>query len=267
MCSQAQEAGNAAPGSETETQLRLALEKMELANKVQSGFISVVSHEFRSTLAGIQGFSELLRDRNTEPDKTREFATMIYDDARRLDAVISDLLDLEHMMVGQILPYLAAVDLAALLTEAATRARELTQKHTIRLRFEPSLPPIVADYELLLQMCAHLFSNAIKYAPDGGEIHVDAQIAAGMIHMIFHDQGIGMPADELEEVFMPFRRVKSPRTRTVKGAGLGLSLVQQIAFLHHGKVWIESTPDVGTTVHISLLWIDPATLEEEKREA
>src|SRR5882724_621667 len=73
--------------SETEAQLRAALEKMEQANNVQRGFISVVSHEFRSTLAGIQGFSELLRDREMGPAKTREFATIIYNDARRLDGV------------------------------------------------------------------------------------------------------------------------------------------------------------------------------------
>ncbi|HEY4384397.1 MAG TPA: HAMP domain-containing sensor histidine kinase, partial [Ktedonobacteraceae bacterium] len=254
------------PGSETEVQLRAALEKMELANKVQSGFISVVSHEFRSTLAGIQGFSELLRDRNMEPDKTREFATIIYNDARRLDAVINDLLDLERMMIGQTIPDLAIVDLSALLTQAAEKAQELSQNHTIHLRFEPSLPSLVGDQELLLQMCTHLLSNAIKYAPNGGEIQVDAQVAAGMVHIVFHDQGIGIPAESLEDVFMPFRRVKSPQTRTVKGAGLGLPLVQQIVFLHHGKIWIESTPDVGSTVHISLPWIDPANLEEEKHE-
>jgi signal transduction histidine kinase len=252
-----------AAGSETEAQLRAALEKMEQANKVQRGFISVVSHEFRSTLAGIQGFSELLRDREMGPAKTREFATIIYNDARRLDGVIGELLDLERMMVGQIQPHLEAVDLPSLLTTEAEKAQAQTTRHTLHLRFEQQLPAFAADPELLQQMSSHLFSNAIKYAPDGGEIWVGAQLTANIVHIVFHDQGIGIPPESLEEVFMPFRRLKSSQTRTVKGAGLGLTLVQQIVLLHQGKIWIESTPGEGSTVYISLPWFDPASIPEE----
>ncbi len=253
-----------APGDDTEAQLQVALEKMEQANKVQRGFISVVSHEFRSTLAGIQGFSELLRDREVGPAKTREFATIIHNDAHRLNVVIGDLLDLERMMVGQIQPQLEAVDLPTLLTEAAEKAQEQTMQHTVHLRFEQPLLPFAGDRELLLQMSNHLFSNAINYAPGGGEIWVGAQTVAGMIHIVFHDQGVGIPPKSLEEVFLPFRRIKSPQTRTVKGVGLGLTLVQQIVHLHQGKIWIESTMGEGSTVHVSLPWIDPQTIPEEE---
>jgi signal transduction histidine kinase len=250
-------------GNETEAQLRAALGKMEQANNVQRGFISVVSHEFRSTLAGIQGFSELLRDREMGPAKTREFATIIYNDARRLDGVIGELLDLERMMVGQIQPHLEAVDLPSLLAKEAEKAQAQTTRHTLHLRFEQPLPAFAADPNLLQQMISHLFSNAIKYAPDGGEIWVGAQLVDGTVPIMFHDQGIGIPPESLEEVFMPFRRLKSSQTRMVKGAGLGLTLVQQIVLLHQGKIWIESTPGEGSTVYISLPWIDPARIPEE----
>ena len=248
----------------SEDQLRTELERLEEANKVQRGFISVVSHEFRTTLAGIQGFSELLRDREMNAAKTKEFATIIYNDARRLDAVISDLLDLERMMVGQLTPNLDIVDLPALLTQAAEKAQETTLKHTLHLKFEQPLIPLAADQELLQQLANHLFSNAINYSPNGGEVWVGAQITAGMVHLVFHDQGIGIAPESLTEVFIPFRRLKTPQTRAVKGAGLGLSLVQQIALLHHGTVWIESTPGEGSTVHVSFPWIDPAYLSEEE---
>jgi signal transduction histidine kinase len=248
----------------SEEQLRNDLEKLEQANKVQRGFISVVSHEFRTTLAGIQGFSELLRDREMNTAKTQEFATIIYNDARRLDAVISDLLDLERMMAGQLTLNLEEVDLSALLTQAAEKAQELTLKHTLHLKFEQPLVPMIADRELLQQLSNHLFSNAVNYSPDGGEVWVGAQITAGMVHMVFHDQGVGIPPESLEEIFIPFRRLKNPQTRTVKGAGLGLSLVQQIVLLHHGKIWIESTPGEGSTIHVSFPWIDPAHFAEEE---
>lgn len=236
----------------TEDDLRSALASLEEAHKVQRGFISVVSHEFRTTLAGIQGFSELIRDRNLSTVRIKEFAHLIYDDARRLDIVIGDLLDLERMMVGQLQPDCDEIDVQETLRILVQQAQSSTSEHTIMLECPEKLPPLHADPTMFEQMIKHLLSNAINYAPTGGDVIVHADRQDSYVHLAIQDQGIGIAEDALDEIFMPFRRLKVPETRAVKGAGLGLSLVREIVKLHHGHIQVNSQPAHGSIFHILL---------------
>lgn len=236
----------------TSLALQEANDQLALANKLQSDFISMISHEFRTTLSGIQGFSELIRDREISSDCVKEFADDIFADARRLSRMINELLDLERMKSGRMTLHHEQVDLNAILEAAAERTRSTTQQHTITVQMAEKLPLVSGDSDKLMQVVANLLSNAVKYSPVGGQIVLGSEIEEQQVHVYIQDHGIGIPHEALEQIFTPYNRVESSSTRYIKGTGLGLPIVRQIVQMHGGRVWAESTPGQGSVFHFTL---------------
>ncbi len=232
-------------------------ERLEEMNKVQSDFISIVSHEFRTTLTGIQGFSELLCVEEFSTEEVKDYASDINTDARRLTRMINDLLDLERMKSGKMALEIEAVDLNRILEEVVERATLTASKHTLLLHQDVRLPLLQGDSDKLIQVLTNLLSNAIKYAPNGGEIVLTSKRQKNKIHITVQDHGIGIPAHALEEVFAPYSRIDVQRTRYIKGTGLGLAIVRQIVEMHNGHVWVESVLGSGSTFHLLLPLISP----------
>jgi len=232
--------------------LRTANEQLEQANKVQRDFVSIVSHEFRTTLTGIQGFSELMRDDALNEAEVKEFATDINTDARRLNRMISELLDLERMQAGQMRLHREHVDLNRIITKVVEHMHPTLIRHDIVLALDDALPVFLGDSDKLTQVIANLLSNSVKYAPDGGEIRIQSFAEGATIHLALHDYGIGIPADALEHIFTPYNRVETAATRHIQGTGLGLPIVRQIVQLHGGTIWAESQPGKGSTFYITL---------------
>ena len=226
-----------------------ALEKL---NQVKSAFVSVVSHEFRTPLTGIQAFSELLRDEEFPPERVKEYAGDINREAERLSRMIGDLLDLERMESGRMTLNVRPLDLNALVEEAISTAGIQTPQHTLRLDLDPMLPPLRADRDKLTQVLVNLLSNATKYSPDGGEVTVGTRHDGEMAHLWVQDQGMGIARDELEAIFERYTRFDSGHTAPIQGTGLGLPIVRQIAEQHGGRVWAESELGVGSTFHVTL---------------
>jgi nitrogen-specific signal transduction histidine kinase len=148
--------------------------QLEQINAFQNTLISVVGHEFRTALTGIEGFSALLIEEEFSPEETRDFAMDINKDAIRLRHMITDLLDLEQMKKGQMRLHLERVDLNTVLTEAAKRIRLTQPSHTLLLHLDPGNPHPQGDPEKLAQVVSNLLSNAVKYSPGGGEIVVSS---------------------------------------------------------------------------------------------
>ena len=231
---------------------RAANEQLERVNKVKSDFVSIVSHEFRSPLTGIQGFSELMRDEITDIDEMREFSADINREAERLNRMIAELLDLDRMESGQMILRGEAVELDPLVRPIVASVRARAPRHTLALDLQADLPRVYADRDKLTQVVVNLVDNAIKYSPDGGEVTIGARADGAQLQMWVRDSGLGIPADALETVFERYSRVETNQHRTIGGIGLGLPIVRQIVELHGGRIWVESVPGAGSTFRIVL---------------
>ncbi|MDQ2887374.1 MAG: ATP-binding protein [Chloroflexota bacterium] len=227
-------------------------EQLQHLNQLQNDFIAVMSHEFRTTLTGIQGFSELLRDQEWSIEEVKEYADDINTDAKRLTRMLTDSLDLGQMQSGKMVLHLEQVDLNALIAGAVERVRSMTLDHTFFLNLDASLPFVEADRDKLTQVMTNMLSNAIKYSPQGGSILVTQEREGHDVHIRVQDQGVGIPEDALEQIFTPYNRIASEKTRYIQGTGLGLAIVREIILLHKGKVWAESAAGEGSCFHITL---------------
>jgi PAS domain S-box-containing protein len=227
-------------------------EQLEQVNKMQSDFISVVSHEFRTSLTIIEGFSDLLRSEDYSSEEVKDSANDIYTDAIRLHRMVTDLLDLEQMKKGKMQLRVVWVNMNTLLTTLAKHMEPVSTRHPLHLSLDEKLPPLEGDPDKLMQVITNVLSNAVKYSPMGGDILIKSSREGDTVHVSIQDHGTGIAPEFIENIFTAYHRIDSASTRYIQGTGLGLSLVREIIHLHEGKVWVESTPGHGTTFHISL---------------
>lgn len=231
---------------------RVANERLETLNAMKSDFVSIVSHEFRTALTGIQGFSEMIRDESLSKSEYREFGGDINREAMRLNRMVTEMLDLDRMESGRMRLWLEPTDVNEVITTAAERRRPGATDHSIELRLAATLPKIRADCDKLMQIVLNLLSNAIKYSPAGGPVVISSALEEGYMHLTVSDRGLGIPEERLETVFDRYSRIDSATNRYIAGTGLGLPIVRQIARLHGGEAWAESVLGDGSTFHVVL---------------
>jgi PAS domain S-box-containing protein len=244
---------------ETSDQLAEALDAQRGANvtlekldRTKTEFLSIVSHEFRTALTGIQGFSELIRDGGLEPDEVRAYGGYIFNDADRINRLISDMLDLDRMESGRMSMRSGDVDINEVLSEAMARAGTSTATVEFKADLDPRLPIVVGDRDRLTQVVSNLVNNAVKYSPDGGTVTLSTRSEGGFALVSVTDTGLGIPPDEIGHVFERFRRVRSGAAQSIPGTGLGLTIVKQIVEMHGGKIWVESAVGHGSAFHFTI---------------
>jgi signal transduction histidine kinase len=238
-----------------ETQ-RLALEE---ASRLKSDFIGFVAHELRNPLTTIRGYVQtLMTDEDLDRATREEFYETIEADADRLLDMIGELLDISRLEAGRALVLtLQPVDLRALLEKQARRHRFdkfFTPDHRIVTEFAPDLPATLeADESKLNQIVSNLLNNAIKYAPDGGEIRL-AAAPDGPAHVLLtvQDHGVGMTEEQARRLFRKYERIERDAIRGIPGTGLGLYLVKHLVDLHGGEITAESTPGQGSAFRVRL---------------
>jgi PAS domain S-box-containing protein len=230
---------------EAESAAMANLASLERLNKLKSEFVTMVSHEFRTALTGIQGFSEVMRDDSITLDEVKEFAGDINTDAVRLSRMITEMLDLDRMEAGRMKLNLGPVDINMLLSDAAGRARVASSKHVVTVQLGAGVPPIAGDSDRLFQVVTNLLSNAIKYSPSGGEIIVGSNFDGGVVTVRVRDHGAGIPAEFVDKIFGRYERYEG-NPKHVIGTGLGLAIARQIVEMHKGRIWVESTLGVGS---------------------
>jgi signal transduction histidine kinase len=231
---------------------RQAVEQLERLNRAKSEFVSIVSHEFRTPLTGIQGFSEMMRDEQLTLEEMREYAGDINKDSQRLNRMIDEMLDLDRMESGRMTIHPERMDLNAVLDEVVNRVRPNAPNHTLSLDLQSDLPSIHADRDRLTQVASNLLNNAVKYSPTGGRITVKSRADGEGVRIEVRDEGLGIPPEALETIFERYSRVDSQATKDIPGTGLGLPIVRQIVQLHGGKVWAESELGRGSVFHVTL---------------
>jgi signal transduction histidine kinase len=213
----------------------------------------MVSHEIRTALVGIQGFSELLRDADDlDLPMVKGFAGDIYNDAHHLDEMLDRMLDVDRIEANKVDVHLVAVDLGAALGEAVVRANASGARHTITADIDANLPAVAGDAGRLTQVIEILLSNAFMYSPDGSEVTVSAHRLPGQVVIGVRDHGVGVPPDFDEKLFARYQWSANNPTTKVMGTGLGLPLARQIVEMHGGRIWFESTAGAGSEFHFSV---------------
>jgi len=234
---------------------REASELLRKLDRDKSHFVSLVSHEFRTALTGIQGFSEMLRDQvDLSPAEVSEYAGDINADAQRLARMINELLDLERMESGKTVLNRSEVDLADLARAAVARARAADETHTFNLVPDPALKPVDGDADKLTQVLANLVGNAVKYSPEGGLVTIGVHAGQAFAEVSVTDTGLGIPPEHLERIFERYARIESANTRYIAGTGLGLPIVKQIVEMHGGTVSVTSQVGAGSTFKFTVPW-------------
>ncbi len=215
------------------------LEVLERLNKVKSQFLTKVSHEFRTALVGIQGFSEYIREADTlDVDEVKAFATDIYDDAARLDRTLKEMLELDRSEAGRGELHLTDVDLADLIRDAVASVQIGTSEHAIQADLQ-EVPKVIADPELVSQVVTSLLGRALDYSPAGAPILVTARANGAEVQVGVTDRGRASASD-LEAQLLG--RAAAPAARNqirVLATNVGLPMARQIVEMHGGRIWFE----------------------------
>ena len=231
--------------------------------RLKDELVSVVSHELRTPLASIVGFAELLLSRTFAADEQREFLEIMLEEGHRLTALINDFLDLQRLESGrqEIRPVPTAL---GPLLQRAVQTAGLDPARPIVVELAPELPLVPMDADRILQVLTNLLSNARKYSPAGGEVRVLAREVDGCVEVSVRDQGLGLPAEAMGQLFEKFFRVDNSDRREIAGTGLGLAICRQIVERHGGRIWADSDGlGLGSTFTFALPAFDepPSTGE------
>ena len=231
---------------------------LERLNQLKSDFLHNVSHEFKTALTGIQGFSEFMRDADQlNLSDARAFATDIYRDADRLDRMVTEMLDLDRAETSRATLRLENVDMNALIAHEIGQANKGLDGITIAAGLDPDLPSIVGDAEKLSMVIRTLLESAIKYSPDGGRIAVSSHGNQAGVEVGISDQGTGLRSDFDRTFFGKDDLYANSPIRTVVGTGLGLGIVRQVVEMHGGRIWVEQL-EGGSEFHIALPTAPPS---------
>ncbi|MEW6497317.1 MAG: PAS domain S-box protein, partial [Cyanobacteriota bacterium] len=223
-----------------------AREQAETANRIKDEFLAVLSHELRSPLNPILGWSRLLQDRKLDEKRTTYALETIERNAKIQVQLIDDLLDVARILRGKLSLNVAPVNLAATITAALETVRLAAQAKSIQIQtmLQPDVGRVLGDSGRLQQVIWNLLSNAVKFTPQGGRVEVRLEQFCTDAQITVSDTGKGIHPEFLPHVFEYFRQADSATTRQFGGLGLGLAIVRQIVELHGGTVQAAS-PGVG----------------------
>jgi len=231
--------------------------RVQSSQKSQREFVANVSHELKTPLTSIQGFSQAILDGTADlPEERRQAAQVIYDESARMHRLVLDLLDLARLDGGIADITMSPVNLADLLIAVAEKFAPQSQKAGVNIKLDiPSnLPQISADGDRLMQVFTNLVDNALKFTPRGGSITLHASLALnGQLYSYVMDTGYGIPPEKQAHIFERFYQADPARRGGNKhGAGLGLAIAREIIQAHGGKITVRSGPGMGTTFEMFL---------------
>lgn len=221
--------------------------QQEQAEQRRREFTANVSHELKTPLQSISGYSELLMCGIAKAEDVQPFSEKIHSEAQRLMALVEDIINLSHLDEGGTDLRWTDVDLYAAARQVVQRLEEITAQKEITLSLEGETSVVRAVPELVQTMLYNLCDNAIKYNRPGGSVTV----AVHDHTVTVRDTGIGIPPEHLDRIFERFYRVDKSHSKEVGGTGLGLSIVKHASLIQNAKIEVESTVDSGTEIRVT----------------
>jgi PAS domain S-box-containing protein len=223
-------------------------------DRMKSDFVATVSHELRTPLAAVYGAAVTLAERDFEgrDDLRRDLVVQIAEQARRLSAIVDDILFVGRLESGGLRLEPAVVD-ATEIARAAVEAAQMRAEHAVvELDAADEMPPLETDGGRLRQVLDNLLDNAIKYSPDGGAVVLRVDADARWTRFAVADNGVGIPPSEVPRIFEKFYRVDPHQTRGVNGTGLGLYVCRELVERMDGRISVTSLPGRGSTFVVEL---------------
>jgi two-component system phosphate regulon sensor histidine kinase PhoR len=233
------------------------LRKLE---RVRRDFVANVSHEFKTPLTAIQGFSEtLLAGAIDDPQNRDRFLGIILEHSRRLARLTDDLLKLSQMDADRLELEIRRVSVAELIESCLETAQHRAAEKDIRVYVSQSneLPDIAGDRRRLAEVLQNLLDNATQYTLPGGRITLSAEVREADVVFTVSDTGIGIPKADQSRIFERFYRVDAARSREAGGTGLGLAIAKHLVEVHGGRIWVESEIGQGSQFNFSVPVFDP----------
>lgn len=224
-------------------------------DRMKTELVSMVAHELRSPLTSIAGFSELLLDEGVTPEQSREYAEIILKESNRLGDLINKFLDITRIESGKSQVHKTPVQIGHVVESILEMNLYLAERKgmKVNLNIPDDLSTVWVDREMMGEVLLNLFSNAVKYSPEGKAITIEVEDKEDEQLVRVVDQGYGIPEKSLNRIFDKFYRVTdNEHIQEISGSGLGLSLVKEIIELHDGSIWVESKLGEGSTFTFSI---------------
>ena len=243
------------------------------ADVVRRDFVANVSHELKTPVGALSLLAEAVLDSVDDPDQVRRFGERMRIEAERLGHLVQDIIDLSRLQADDPLTHAQLVPVDELVHRAVDEVRTLAQGAGVEFILGDDCGVFVyGDRGQLMTALRNLLSNAISYSPPATKVAVDARVAGAIVEIAVKDQGIGIPANELDRVFERFYRIDQARSRATGGTGLGLSIVKHVCQNHGGECRVWSEVGVGSTFMLRLpvyggdgpLTIDPPSYRVEE---
>ena len=230
--------------------------QQEVGNEAMFDLLASLSHEFRTPLNAIMGFSETISKEVFGPldnPKYRAYAGHIFDSGDHLRGLVEEILDFCKLKRGEVALHEEAIDLHHLVRRCLNMFSEQARRSEVALESDLSgdIPFLMADRQQVMQMLLNMIGNSIKYTKPGGCIRVTQGLeGCGALILTVSDTGIGIAPEDMDRTLVPFGQIDNELTRKHSGTGLGLPLTRRLIELHGGHLSMTSRPEVGTTVSL-----------------
>lgn len=240
--------------------------ELKSLDRMKDEFISNLSHELKTPLISIKGYSELVHDEVLGPLNSKQKNAMktVLNKYDSLSFLLDSLIYMSIVRSGKVQYRLEPIRIVDSLNKVIDYFEFRSQEKDLILLvdIEDSLPLINGDVEYMPYLFRSIIDNAIKFSPSGSTVLIKAFNDGGSVHVIVRDSGIGIPKNELPHIFRRFYQVDGSMSRKYGGSGLGLYVSKTIARIHGGKIWIESEEGSGTTVHVVIPPLSPENMEK-----
>ncbi len=224
------------------------ISELKRFDEMRDEFLSTAAHEFKTPLAVVKAYAQLLKKRDQTEAATLE---VIDRQVERLSRLVQQLLEVSRFRLGTPELRRERYDLAAQVAQAVEGFRDRAAGHRVRLE-EREPAPVVADRQRIERVLLNLLDNAVRFSPGGGEVAARVRRRGGEVVVSVEDKGVGIPRDRQARIFERYYRAHAGTQNDYGGMGLGLDMSREIVSRHGGRMWFESEPGVGSTFSFSL---------------
>jgi PAS domain S-box-containing protein len=225
--------------------------RLKEADEAKTLFLATASHELKTPLTVIQGFTETLSNSSFDESHEKQALEAVHRRAKQLNGIVDRILLSSRLEAGRAKISCAQIDIEPILNERTDALRAATERDVL-LDTEPGLPEVMADQTALITVLDHLLENAVKYSPDGGQVRLEARVGENGVELKVADAGIGMDPEQAERCFEKFWQAESSDVRRFGGTGIGLYIVRSLVEAMGGEIEVESKVGSGTAFKFSL---------------